>query len=124
MGRGSYHQRFGSVALALTAVTVTGLSYIGLPVLLGYLIAINLTTFCFYAYDKAIAGQTDTTRVPESVLQTLALLGGSPAALLAQETLRHKTAKQSFQRVFWLILIVQIGLLVWWFLRPTADAAT
>ena len=34
------------------------------------------------------------------------LLGGWPGALLAQQLLRHKTKKTSYQGVFWLIVLV------------------
>ncbi len=80
--------------------------------LLAYLIAINLTTFLLYGYDKFIAS-TEKLRVPELNLQTLSLLGGSPSALLAQKFFRHKTIKSSFQIVYWLIVIGQGGLIFW-----------
>lgn len=77
--------------------------------LLAWLVAVNVATFAFYAYDKRIAGGT-WLRVPEAVLHGLALVGGSPAALLAQRLLRHKTVKPVFQRVFWTIVGAQAGL--------------
>jgi len=78
--------------------------------LLAYLLSINLTTFLLYGYDKLIAGG-DKLRVPELNLQTLALLGGSPFALLAQKFFRHKTIKGSFQLLYWAIVLLQIALL-------------
>lgn len=78
--------------------------------LISYFIAINLSTFLLYGYDKVIA-RTEKLRVPELNLQALALLGGSPAALLAQKLFRHKTIKGSFQIVYWLIVAVQVVLL-------------
>ena len=77
-----------------------------MPYLLAYLALINLTTFLTYAYDKH-AARKHKRRTPERTLHTLALLGGSPAALLAQQTLRHKTVKRSFQLVYWLIVALQ-----------------
>lgn len=77
------------------------------PWVWSYLIAINITTFSLYAYDKAAAPR-DFTRVPEPVFQALHLLGGSPLALVGQLTLRHKTRKTSFQLYFWGIFIVQL----------------
>ncbi|MBA2227006.1 DUF1294 domain-containing protein [Thermogemmata fonticola] len=82
---------------------------------LAYLAAINLTTLALYSYDKLIAGSS-LVRVPESVLQGLAFLGGSPAAFAAQKVLRHKTRKTSFQKTYWTIVFLQlllIGLIVW-----------
>ncbi len=78
--------------------------------IISYLIAINITTFLLYGYDKIISS-TERLRVPEYNLHALALLGGSPAGLSAQKFFRHKTVKKSFQLVYWLIVFVQITLL-------------
>jgi uncharacterized membrane protein YsdA (DUF1294 family) len=67
------------------------------------ILAINLATFAAFGWDKAAARRRER-RIPERTLLTLAALGGSPAALLARQTLRHKTRKQSFGA--WLMLIV------------------
>jgi uncharacterized membrane protein YsdA (DUF1294 family) len=75
-----------------------------------WLIAINLITFVIYAYDKSIA-KTQLTRVPESLLLLLALVGGTIGALAAMQLLRHKTAKAGFRLKFWLVVIVQIVLI-------------
>ena len=80
--------------------------------LLAYLIAINIATFLLYGYDKFISSG-DRLRVPELNLQALALLGGSPSALVAQQFFRHKTIKSSFQLVYWGIVLIQVGVLVW-----------
>ena len=77
-----------------------------------YLMAINFTTGWLYLWDKIIAG-TKITRVPEIILQTLALLGGSPTALLSQKVFHHKTNKKSFQIIYWLIVLIQVGILSW-----------
>ena len=74
--------------------------------LIAYLIAINLTTFLLYGYDKLIAS-TQLLRMPEWNLHGLALLGGSPAGLLAQKFFHHKTIKRSFQMVYWIIVLLQ-----------------
>ena len=44
-------------------------------------------------------------RVSEANLHLLELLGGWPAALLAQRRLRHKCSKGSYQFMFWLIVL-------------------
>lgn len=101
----------GAVALALT---------LSIHALIGAVVGINLATMVLYGYDKAIAGGT-RSRVPENVLHLLALLGGSPAALLSQTLFRHKTVKTSFQRRTWLIVALQgaaAAAAVWFWRHP------
>ena len=101
---------FGVISFVLMLL-VFAYSSQQMHLLLAYLIAINLTTFLLYGYDKFISSG-ERLRVPELNLQALSLLGGSPAALLAQKFFRHKTIKGSFQVVYWLIVIGQMGILV------------
>lgn len=75
-----------------------------------WLIAINLVTFVIYGYDKMIAA-SDWTRVPERMLLLLALVGGTPGALIAMLLFRHKTSKASFRLKFLLVILVQIVLI-------------
>jgi uncharacterized membrane protein YsdA (DUF1294 family) len=75
------------------------------------LLAINLATFAAFGWDKAAARQRER-RIPERTLLTLAALGGSPAALLARQMLRHKTRKQPFGTWLMLIVFVQGAALV------------
>ena len=82
--------------------------------MLAYLLALNITTFVYYAYDKWVAG-SGFTRIPENILHGMAFLGGSPAALAAQKFFRHKTAKKSFQFVFWLLVVLQAIVLVFYY---------
>ncbi len=92
----------GSVAVALGLRYGLHLSWIwALPA------AINVVTFAAYYYDKAAAGR-GALRVPEATLHLLALLGGSPAALAAQQFLRHKSAKRPFLIRYWTIVGVQL----------------
>lgn len=109
--------RFGIITAAMCAALWL-LVHFGLRLrpFAAWLVAVNLATFCCYAYDKRIAGGT-WWRVPEVVLHGLATAGGSPAALFAQWLLRHKTVKPAFQRVFWTIVGAQLalaGLYVWY----------
>ncbi|MCA0296173.1 MAG: DUF1294 domain-containing protein [Actinobacteria bacterium] len=69
--------------------------------------AMSLATFVAYAADKraAVAGGW---RTREAALQTAALLGGWPGGVLAQQFLRHKNRKSSFQLVFWLVTFVNV----------------
>lgn len=74
-------------------------------------LAINLATYAAFGWDKAAARQRER-RIPERTLLTLAALGGSPAALLARQTLRHKTRKQPFGAWLMLIVFLQVVALV------------
>lgn len=65
----------------------------------GYL-GLSLLTFIVYAMDKS-AARTQGWRTAESTLHLLALAGGWPGALLAQQWLRHKSSKREFRTVFW-----------------------
>lgn len=84
-----------------------------LPVWLLYLV-LSLVTFVVYWMDKS-AAQSDHSRTPENTLHVLALLGGWPGAMIAQQVLRHKSTKQEFRVVFWLTVIVNCAALVWLF---------
>jgi uncharacterized membrane protein YsdA (DUF1294 family) len=112
---------FSAVAATITALAIAAARSSALPWLAAYLAGINLATFTLYAYDKRVAGG-QRLRVPETVLHGLAMLGGTPAAVLAQRLLRHKTVKASFRRVGWAIIVLQLALLaggVWyWRLGP------
>ena len=51
-------------------------------------------------------------RIPESGLLGLALIGGSPGALLARRLFRHKTRKEPFSTQLLVIVVLQIGAFV------------
>ena len=69
--------------------------------------------FIVYAVDK-VAAKTGASRISEVALQLLAVACGWPGALLAQQTLRHKTAKPAFLWMFWLAAVLNTaGFLLW-----------
>ncbi len=76
-----------------------------------HFISINFVTFLAYAYDKA-ASIEGKWRVPEKILHALALIGGTPLAILSRKIMRHKTKKDSFVRDMWKVIFLQIILLV------------
>lgn len=72
----------------------------------------SLTCFVAYAMDKS-AARSQAWRTPEASLLLIGLLGGWPGAVLAQQWLRHKTSKQSFQWKFQLTVAVNLGMFAW-----------
>lgn len=71
-------------------------------------IAFSFLTFSSYAKDKYQA-EKKRWRVKESRLHFYSLIGGWPGALVAQQMLRHKTSKLSFQSTFWLSVLLSLG---------------
>ena len=70
--------------------------------------ALNLVTFLMYWKDKS-AAKKQHPRIPEAHLHLAALLGGWPAAWMAQHIFRHKTVKTPFRMLFWLTIIFNIA---------------
>lgn len=69
-------------------------------------------SFILYAKDKR-AARLGEWRIPENTLQLFSLLAGWPGAIMAQQVLRHKTLKVSFQIGFFFVTFINIGPLVW-----------
>ncbi len=79
-----------------------------------YLGSACVVMFLLYGYDKR-QSLSSSLRVPEVMLHGLALLGGSPGALVGQMVFRHKTKKLKFQIVFWIIVVIQvIAVVIFW----------
>lgn len=77
----------------------------------GLYLLLSAATFIAYAADKAAAA-SGSWRTPESTLHTLAVAGGWPGALLAQQFLRHKSTKQEFRQAFWATVLLNVAGLV------------
>lgn len=75
----------------------------------GWLVFCSVFSFLFYSIDKWNAHKNHW-RIRESTLHFWSVIGGWPGAILAQQWLRHKTVKRSFQRVFWLTVVINIAL--------------
>ncbi|MGB5829764.1 MAG: DUF1294 domain-containing protein [Pseudomonas mandelii] len=86
----------GSMSLWLHGVSLIPLAAYGI---------VSVLAFFLYWSDKRKA-RADSWRTPENVLHAVELAGGWPGALLAQQVIRHKTRKVSFQLVFWLIVLM------------------
>ena len=68
----------------------------------------SLLCFASYAWDKS-AARSGRWRTRESTLLILGLLCGWPGAALAQQLLRHKTVKASFQLAFWVTVVLNVA---------------
>ncbi|ETK42634.1 MAG: hypothetical protein A2W79_09115 [Pseudomonadales bacterium RIFCSPLOWO2_12_60_38] len=66
---------------------------------------VSVVAFFLYWSDKRKA-QTEGWRTPENILHAVELAGGWPGALIAQQVLRHKTRKVSYQVLFWVIVLL------------------
>ena len=112
-------QNNGSLAAISTAVflIIVGFSVFVSkipPIILAIYVVASLLTFVVYAVDKS-AAKKGAWRTQESTLHLLAIIGGWPGALIAQQKLRHKSKKQSFRIMFWLTVLLNCGFLVWLF---------
>lgn len=77
-------------------------------VIVYYLIAITLVTFCVYGLDKWKA-QHGRWRVPEVTLLLLAAIGGSLGAWAGMRLWHHKTLHKKFKYGIPAIIIIQIA---------------
>jgi uncharacterized membrane protein YsdA (DUF1294 family) len=82
----------------------------------GYLLGVNLWAFVAFWADKR-ASVLGLRRTPERALLALALIGGTPGAIAAQQLVRHKTRKEPFRSLLWGIAAAQGLLLAWLYAR-------
>ena len=87
-----------------------------LTYLLYYLAFVNLLLFVLMGADKAKA-KRGSRRVPEATLFFLAVVGGSLGGLLGMAAFHHKTLHRSFRIGFPAILIAQLALAGYLFLK-------
>ena len=83
----------------------------------GLYLAASVLTFFTYAFDKS-AAQRNQSRTRESTLHLFSLVGGWPGALIAQQVLRHKSKKRSFQSVFRATVVLNSGALLLYAFLP------
>lgn len=102
---------FVVATLFLAGVAAIVMSGVLPDYVLWWFLGMSAMTFAFYAKDK-MAAKEGGQRTPESTLHTLALVGGWPGALYAQELLRHKSSKKSFRTVFWVTLFLNVVVLM------------
>ncbi|HMC67385.1 MAG TPA: DUF1294 domain-containing protein [Gemmataceae bacterium] len=69
----------------------------------------SLVCFIAYGLDKRQAANGGR-RVSERTLHLMAFLGGWPGALIGQRQFRHKTQKVPFRVVFWIVVVLHVGI--------------
>ncbi|MFC7461871.1 DUF1294 domain-containing protein [Hydrogenophaga defluvii] len=74
---------------------------------------LSVLSFFAYVFDKA-AAERGRWRTAEQTLHLLDVAGGWPGGLVAQQLMRHKTAKPAFVALFWAtVLLNMAGFVVW-----------
>jgi uncharacterized membrane protein YsdA (DUF1294 family) len=88
-----------------------------------WLFGMNTLAMVAFYHDKRMAEQRGW-RISERTLLTIALLGGSPGALLARRRFRHKTRKQPFSTALHAVCVLQAVGLAWLIVNgPTVPPA-
>jgi len=100
------------IALFFTALGIlTIIQIIPLFIIALYAVA-SAVTFIAYAIDKS-AARKEGWRTAEATLHTMSLFGGWPGALIAQQTLRHKSSKAEFQGAFKFTALLNLAVTTW-----------
>lgn len=94
-------------ALFLAVIAVLALTGLLPGAIISVYVVASIVAFAVYAWDKS-AAQASRRRVPEITLHWIAILGGWPGALAAQQLLRHKSSKPSFRLVFFATVAINI----------------
>jgi len=103
------------MAIGFIAAVAWSVSAYNMPIQILYLyLAASGFTFLVYAKDKW-AARRNRWRTKESTLHTLALVGGWPGALIAQQLMRHKSRKDAFQFAFWATVVLNCAAFAWLF---------
>jgi uncharacterized membrane protein YsdA (DUF1294 family) len=76
------------------------------------LFAGNVATFFLFGVDKLFS-QAGFMRIPEVILYA-ATVPGAVGTLTAMQLFRHKTRKVAFQFVVYFLVLVEVGLVVWY----------
>ncbi len=87
-----------------------------LPLLIPILyITLSVISLFVYAFDKFKA-RRGYWRISEAELHLIDLAGGWPGGLIAQQLFNHKRSKSSFTSFYWLMVLINCGVLAWLFI--------
>ena len=81
-------------------------------IILGYLLAVNITSFLLYGIDKYKA-KKGKWRISEATLLLMAVIGGSIGAWAGMRLGHHKTIHKKFKYGIPVIIIMQIALVTY-----------
>ena len=96
-----------AVAFLAVAVALMVAGVVPALVTLVYLV-MSAVSYIAYVLDKDAAGKRRHQRTPEATLHALDTFGGWPGGLIAQQQMRHKTVKASFQAGFWMSVVINL----------------
>ena len=81
-------------------------------IILGYLLAVNITSFLLYGIDKYKA-KKGRWRISEATLLLMAVIGGSIGAWGGMRIWHHETMHKKFKYGIPVIIIFQVALAVY-----------
>ncbi|TMS59468.1 DUF1294 domain-containing protein [Imbroritus primus] len=104
--------------IALSAFIVAGVLG-ALPPVIGWSTSVMSALAVLAYYSDKQAASRNARRTPEHSLHLLALAGGWPGALIAQQLFRHKNRKTSFQVTFWSTVALHCAAVAAWVAHST-----
>ena len=81
-------------------------------IILGYLLAVNITSILLYGIDKYKA-KKGRWRISEATLLLIAVIGGSIGAWTGMRLWHHKTMHKKFKYGIPIIIILQVTIAVY-----------
>ena len=81
-------------------------------IILGYLLAVNITSILLYGIDKYKA-KKGRWRISEATLLLIAVFGGSIGAWTGMRLWHHKTMHKKFKYGIPIIIILQVAIAVY-----------
>jgi|TARA_Y100001960_G_scaffold82962_2_gene88618 uncharacterized membrane protein YsdA (DUF1294 family) len=79
-----------------------------------WILSVNIVLVTVMAKDK-LSAIVNFGRTPEGTLLWLAAAGGYPGLFIARFIFNHKTTKPEFVKPMWMLLILQVGAILYYF---------
>lgn len=80
-----------------------------------YLIVVNMITFIAFMRDKNKA-KKNKWRIPEKTLMGLVIIGGAIGGFAGMKVFHHKTRKPLFRYGIPCVIIVEVLILIWFYM--------